>query len=282
MASRKQSKDAALVASQIKATESQVEAFSLRLAAVYSKALDLVLRKVRKGGESAEKIAETISVLNDFENELSKAGLDKDLIRIREIYANQLQNIRDSFEKLGKPAAISSIDRPVIEQMITFDTNKIANKIIPYVDDARSSIIRSVLLGQAPDEDILKDTLPTKLQSNIETEANTLMSSFYRSVTASKAKELGFNLMIYLGPSDSVTREFCQDVLDGFLEGFEREVPIYTIEEISQMDNEQDLDVLTSGGGWNCRHQWRPISLEDAIELGYEPEANTEDDNGDV
>lgn len=275
---RKVSKDKELVASQIKATEAQIESFSLRLSSVYAKALDSVLRKIRKGGESAEAVIDTIAVLNDFENELSKAGLDKDLMRIREIYANQLQNIRQNFEKLGKPSAISSVDRPVIEQMITFDVSKIANKILPYVDDARSSIIRSVLLGEAPDEDILKETLPSRLQSNIETEANTLMQSFYRSVTASKSKELGFNLMIYLGPDDSVTRDFCKDVLDGLLEGFEREVPIYTLEEISQMDNEQDLDVLTSGGGWNCRHQWRPISLEDAIELGYEPEEGDEED----
>jgi hypothetical protein len=38
------------------------------------------------------------------------------------------------------------------------------------------------------------------------------------------------------------------------------------------MDNGQGLDVLTSGGGYNCRHEFRPITLEFAKSLGYNPD----------
>jgi hypothetical protein len=131
--------------------------------------------------------------------------------------------------------------------------------------------MRSVLSGSEIDVDEFYDGKSEVLMNQMDAEINTMISTFNRTVTANKAQELGFELMQYLGPDDQVTRPFCREVLS-------RDPAIYTIDEILEMDNEQGLPVLESGGGWNCRHQWRPITTERAIELGWEPD----DDGADI
>lgn len=124
--------------------------------------------------------------------------------------------------------------------------------------------MRQVLTGQEVDYKKLRNEIGSKATSQIKTELNTAVMSFNQTVTVSKALELGFDLFVYIGADDKVTRPFCKKLLD-------KNPPIYSKSEIEAMNNGQDLSVFVYRGGYNCRHQWRPISAEDAAARGYKP-----------
>lgn len=85
------------------------------------------------------------------------------------------------------------------------------------------------------------------------TEARTRLAEFDRAVTAQTAAEAGATLFAYLGPVDGITRPFCAE-----LEGF-----ALTTDQIGRLNNAQTaISPLYAGGGYNCRHQFSPITAK--------------------
>lgn len=196
---------------------------------------------------------ESARILGSLQNELINAGLNQQIGDLQAIYADELGAINHEFAQLGKVQAFTEIDLETINALVNFDIERVTGQVENYVDDVRSVLMRNVITGETPNFTSLRDDLGNKLVSNLETEINTGLMAFNRSVTVSKAQDLGFDSFIYLGPEDNITRPFCEKLL-------QKKPPIYTLDEIQQMDNGQDLPVLTYGGGYNCRHQWRPVS----------------------
>lgn len=93
----------------------------------------------------------------------------------------------------------------------------------------------------------LDDELPT-----VRTLYDTTVSVFSRQVEVLGASESPDTLFAYLGPADQVMRPFCR----------ERVGKVYTRAEIDDMDNGQLPNVLTTGGGYNCRHSWVELAPE--------------------
>lgn len=83
-----------------------------------------------------------------------------------------------------------------------------------------------------------------------------------RKLMAAQAKEAGLDRRLYLGPLDAKTRSFCQGLVG----------QTFSVDEIEGMDNGQTGPVLTDGGGWNCRHEWVPVSVAVADALAGEEE----------
>lgn len=80
--------------------------------------------------------------------------------------------------------------------------------------------------------------------SGASTLATTALAQFDNAHTFQTAREAGLDSFIYLG--QTAEREFCQNHLG----------KTYTRKEIEGMSNGQGLSVMTSGGGYNCRHMW--------------------------
>lgn len=70
---------------------------------------------------------------------------------------------------------------------------------------------------------------------------------FSRAVNA--AKTANYRWFQYTGPKDAVTRDFCSARVN----------KIFSRGEINAMDNGQTPGVFTTGGGYRCRHTWRPV-----------------------
>lgn len=83
------------------------------------------------------------------------------------------------------------------------------------------------------------------------TYAQTAVETQMRETWIAAGQNAGVEEYEYEGPDDLITRPFCRKLLEAGGK--------YTLEQIQQMDNGQGLPVLTSGGGWNCRHMWRPV-----------------------
>lgn len=223
--------------------------------------LEKEIPRVASLADDAEAL-EAASVLGGLQQGLVDAGLESVVRNIRSGYADELSSIATRFSISGIEKALSSADSAVVNALIDNDLGRVTKLISPYIDDISSTLLRTVVGGQKPDISALLESTTDILESQLDTELNTMLAGFSRTVTANKADELGLNLFYYVGPDDKVTRDFCSEVLS-------KDPPIYSREEIAAMQNDSGVDVLTFGGGYNCRHQWIAITEDDARAMGW-------------
>jgi len=105
------------------------------------------------------------------------------------------------------------------------------------------------------------DTPPTMAISNLaltlergagtlQTEVRTKISQFGRSVNMIAADAVGLDHYLYTGPRDGITRPFCRPLINKVVDKT----------QLGKLNNGQGLSVRTSGGGYNCRHSWSPVT----------------------
>jgi hypothetical protein len=82
------------------------------------------------------------------------------------------------------------------------------------------------------------------------TEVRTKLAQYGRDVTAKAAESAGLDMFLYTGPEDGITRAFCRPLVS----------KVVSSAQMKKLNNGQGLPVVTSGGGYNCRHSWSPIS----------------------
>lgn len=247
---------------QINATDAQIEAFLLRFEKFLDLNLSEIVGKVDTGDVSGVDAARIVgSIMKELEN----AGLKTEIGKLKKVFADELRFIRDEFIERDIDEPISAdTDRAVVEVLVNNSLDRVATKVQQYGLNIQSAVMQSVVTGEGLNYKAIKEKFGSVAASQIKTEVETSIATFNRTVTVNKSLELGFELFIYLGPDDSITRDFCHEVLS-------KDPPIYTIEEIRNMDNDQGLPVFSAGGGYNCRHQWRPISAEAAKARGWKP-----------
>jgi len=87
-------------------------------------------------------------------------------------------------------------------------------------------------------------------QGQAETIVRTAMSAQVQSIqnaAGQRMENAGIEtLAIYSGPDDSLDRPFCDSCVG----------KAFTREQIGRLNNGQGLSVLSSCGGYNCRHEW--------------------------
>lgn len=242
-----------LIRQQIRAREAEIALFLERIKNIIQGATRQLVANI----ETVEGI-EAYNQIANFETVLAEAGLGSELQKLRGVYAEELKSIQATFAAANFDTTqfFSGVDRVAVETLIKTDFDKISSVISRYGSDVKSQVARSVIAGQAIDLDAVGEKVTPRIMRQISTEVNTGMAAFNRVVTVTKAKDIaGANpSFIYLGQDDNVTRDFCRDVLR------RRSPPIYTLSEINNMSNGQLDPVIAYGGGYNCRHEWRPIS----------------------
>lgn len=241
----------------IKARETQILSFLSRLDNFLFKNVGKIARGIETGDYNALQAARALGGLQES---LKSAGLGEQVTEIISIYGDELRDIKDRFKKTtGKPVIYNDIDLETTQALITFDTDVVTNRITGYVDDMKATIMRSVITGNVPNFSDLHDDIGGSLVNNLNTELNTALAGFSRTVNLAKAEDLDIDLFLFAGPDDNVTRDFCAEKVGN----------IYTREEIESWDNGQGLPADIYLGGYNCRHRLDPVSRELAKELGY-------------
>lgn len=253
--------------SQDKSKEA-VLSFIERLKKFLNKGLEEVV------GNAEDGIKEPAVVLGSMLDSIKKMGLKKELAELSVLYGSELKRVNQVFKDSLIDPPVKVFNKDSFTALVDFNIEQIENKALGVIGELRPKIMESLILDQPIDIAPLKEKLESRLFNQIKTEVNTALNSFYQTATITQAKRLGIEKFIYVGPDDDVTRDFCAELLEG------KDPPIYTLDEILAMDNGQGLDVFTSGGGWNCRHEWRPVSEELEQELKDEADAEAQD-NGD-
>jgi hypothetical protein len=125
------------------------------------------------------------------------------------------------------------------------------------VEEVSRGVVLNAVGGRSRADMIrgVRDTLDSKLVGYASTYADTALVSYDRTVSWQMWESAGIAKFIYRGPMDVKTRPFCQA----------RVGKTFTKAEIAKMTNGTRLEpVSIYGGGWNCRHVWSPVVVEEA------------------
>ena len=180
---------------------------------------------------------------------LMAGGLD---VAIDKFITHQ-QTIRDAVNKTLQASNIelstigAQVDILSTQNVSDVFENTILNSVKQSVRDSLNDLIVDVPLK----------TVMSNMQKRMQraegrqlTEVKTKLSQYGRSITAIAAAEADIDHFLYTGPDDGVTRDFCVALVN----------KVVTSKQMRRLDNGQGLSVKTSGGGYNCRHSWSPVT----------------------
>lgn len=168
-----------------------------------------------------------------------------------------LDQIDDYHDKLD---GASEIDREVVEtlkgvwpegdempQGIAGDMYELGTH---HRKQLANSLTRNVL-GGLPRDQMVEELEEVTGRARHQAEQLVRDTSMGYSRTVNAKKSENYDYFRYVGPDDSATRDFCR----------RRVGKVYSRDEIDEMDNGQTGSgtAFTRGGGYNCRHHWRPV-----------------------
>ena len=234
--------------------------------------LDILKKEVEVAKEFEKQLAKSTKKLQEAVTRLMKQGRGDILLNMSPL---ELKNFLIS-EGLGESIAYfeqSQLDivqltneamKAIDPNFISGDINIISSTIqrtvasvfddsvIPDLTKAIKNTVNSALVigsTKAPLDALASEFL--KSVGRNTTQARLKIAEFGRSTQAVNAESAGLDLFLYVGPKDGITRPFCRKLVGKVL----------SKSQINRLNNGQGAGpVLTTGGGYNCRHSWAPIS----------------------
>jgi len=234
--------------------------------------LDILKKEVSVAQEFEQQLTKSTKKLQDAIARIIKEGRGQVLLNMT---PTELKNFLIS-EGLGDSIAYFEASQLDIVEM----TNKAMKAIDPNFVSGDINLISSTI--QRASASVFDDSVIPSLSKSIKDAVNTVaiigstkapldalaqsfqratsanttqarlkISEFGRSVQAINADQAGIDLFMYVGPKDGITRPFCRKLVGKVL----------SKSQINKLNNGQGAGpVLTSGGGYNCRHSWSPVS----------------------
>lgn len=229
------------------------------LVAVFNRVLDRIVPEIIFGPEATREHARQALNAAALGELLKQAGIDEVRSGIdhwREQLVDLVLRSRDPqgvLDIAGAPDA-RSVSTTAIRATIEIATDQRlfeANFIAPMQRVMLDQLARS-MAGETLDEaaERIRDAVGGEIR-DAATQAKQDMAEFDRAVVTFTAAESGVERFMYLGPVDGLLRPFCSHLVN----------KVFSIQQIARLDNRQTTtSPLYSGGGFNCRHQWSPVS----------------------
>jgi hypothetical protein len=180
------------------------------------------------------------------------------LEEVAEAQAELAEMTARSMAAAGAPAQVSVT--AIRAATSDFQRRFFDSQIIGPTTDRLLDGLQSSLAGESLDAAVLRiaEANASSIPQAV-TEARTTFAEFDRTVSAQTAAEAGFRLFLYDGPVDRLARPFCSELVGH----------VFTDAQIGQLNNAQTaVSPLYSCGGYNCRHNWSPLSAALAESLG--------------
>jgi len=249
----KQAKDASNeMATLLRARRDQLKA-EVQAERAVERAFKKAQVELLKTIESAVESLGAQAVLNARDEQLLELLLAGGLDDAVDKFITHQQTIRDA---VNKTLQASDLELSVIDAQIDMLStqnvsdvfeNIILNSVKQSVRDSLTDLVVNVPLS----------TVMSNMQKRMQraegrqlTEIKTKLSQYGRSITAIAAVEADIDHFLYTGPNDGITRPFCDALVN----------KVVTSKQMRRLDNGQGLSVITSGGGYNCRHSWSPVT----------------------
>ncbi|MBW2122947.1 MAG: hypothetical protein JRH07_14060 [Deltaproteobacteria bacterium] len=248
----------------VEAVEARVERALTQAFLNLEKYLRDLLKKIHK--KEGVLVSDSFNITR-LDNTLRSLRVEMDALGYREVILQQLAGLEqlhyeilDKAKKMKLPAEFSRES----QQAITMLLSGAEAELMAVADQAAeeiSQLLRRAILGGGDVADLLtsiSEKLGTKRHQAM-TLIVTSLQAFNRTLTMRHAEEAGVEWFVYLGPQDSITREWCSHWVGrrGTKEDFEATASRWGHQK-------QPTPVITWGGGWNCRHEFVPL-VGDAV-----------------
>lgn len=198
-----------------------------------------------------------------FAAELEAAGLDQAVQAFVDSFNGQLPYFQEILAEIGK-----SIGRSLDVAFTPSDLKLFAGQQMNTIAQIEAEVQRAGLTAKrqvlfsvaALSMSEMAAVLAAELGKSVQYAtaiADTALPTFYRTVQDRGSQRIEEGLKdeqvryAYYGPLDKLNRPFCRRMRKATLEG-----KTWTRKQIDLMDNGTPLPVMTTCGGWRCRHQW--------------------------
>ena len=238
----------ASVERNIERLDTKVE--KLRLAV--ERAVSRAERRLIKDLEDADNkrdVREALSLLGNFDAELNRTTIKELRDSVSEIYGSVAGDVRSAFQDAGIKFELRQAEISAIADLTQADFDLLESHVIKYARTVKANVLRQTFTGgEIRDVEAVIDSARENFLNNLQKDSINVSQSFRNAIAYQKAQEAGVERMIYDGPKDAKNRPFCAEHVGNS----------YTMEEIQDMRNQDDMPALTDMGGYNCRHEWRP------------------------
>lgn len=221
----------------------------------------------------ARRLTAAIKVRADILDMLQSAGFDQFVADYQEMFPIIAREALQQFAVFDAPVTMSGVSTKALDALIEQQTflmrNLVNNQVVePLMQHLFSSIVADTSIETLiSNVSLVADNLSTK---QVETLVSDSFAQFNRITTRLRADELGFDLYVWLGPQDEATSEQCQALFDEAPYGV---AGVWKKDDISaDMVDGLQGDPFIMGGHWNCRHEFRPLDTQTAIDMGFKDE----------
>ena len=219
----------------------------------------------RAMGQSRKSLLDTLEAALSISSPEFLLGLPREALADFVLQAGFGLTIDDFIEQSDRVAAAALEAIQVLEPTATtasvqaqLDSFRVAavdavfqDVIIPDTTKAIREALQGMTLGVSLTASMgrLSDQMQ-RSEGRQLTELRTKIASYGRQVTAAVGESAGLDLYLYTGPRDGITRQFCKPLINKVVDD----------KQMAALNNGQGLPVKLSGGGYNCRHSWSPVS----------------------
>lgn len=178
--------------------------------------------------------------------------LEQHVERVSAALTRQVDVLSDGWQRLGEDPLES--DQLALSTLVKANYLDGFTELGRYHHNALRDAVMRQALGRATERDLRAELqrITGKAASEVDRQHHDAVIGYSRAVISESAEQRGYEHFQYIGPDDSANRPFCDRHVD----------KIYTREEIDALDNGQIANVFLTGGGYRCRHHWRPVRPE--------------------
>lgn len=222
------------------------------------------------------ELREALNLGNRMADLIGDAGLE-----------DVVENFLDEFEPLTEEALeyfkefkgfkrkdpLGDVDETHLDAWVLQSEKRLRGQVdASLVAPIQQSFLQAAF-GQLPRDAIVEDIFKrgtTLTPAQVVTAVDSSFRDYQRQVTVLKGQELlGENpIYIYVGPDDEITSPQCQAMLRVNRHGAAG--MLYQDEITTELHENLRDNPLIHGGHPRCRHQWMPISQDEAIARGFE------------
>lgn len=238
-------------------TKARVEQLKAEITAerAFERALKTARGEIIEALENALTVIDPTNLSSMTNDQLTDLILQAGLGNAIDVFIEQQDlisaSIKDTLEAVDPAFKFDSI-LPQIDALQIQSSNAVFDEIIiPVYQKAIRESLRDLTI-EVPVQSALSNlqTRMKKSEGSALTEVKTKLSQYGRSINAVASKAAGIKNYLYTGPRDGITRNFCKALIN----------LVVNDQQMKQLNNNQGLNVITSGGGYNCRHSWSPVT----------------------
>lgn len=151
-------------------------------------------------------------------------------------------------QEMGVDPNLSKAHLAALDRFYAARRADLVQRLVRVARDASTVVTRGVFTSQQVGEvaSEIREVVDAA-SDQLRTLFDTSLMEYTQMVTAGAAQPS--DAFLYSGPIDARIRPFCASKV----------ARVWTRDVIDQMDNRQLPNTFLTRGGYNCRHQWRPV-----------------------